>query len=58
MSSIRDEIAAEFPDFEHGYRDDEVYCNNCKKIISRAEAQLYMGHCQMCGSLGIWDLLF
>ena len=40
------------------YEGDEVYCNNCKKIISTAEAQLYMGHCQMCGSLGIWDLLF
>jgi len=40
------------------YEGDEVYCLNCKKIISTAEAQLYMGHCQMCGSLGIWDLLF
>ena len=40
------------------YKADEVYCNNCKKIISTAEAHLNMGHCQMCGSLGILDLLF
>jgi transcription initiation factor IIE alpha subunit len=37
--------------------DDSVYCLNCKKEISVQEANLYMGHCEVCGGLGIWDLL-
>jgi len=32
-------------------------CANCGKEISEAEARLYMNNCQLCGSLGIWDLL-